>query len=159
MVQVCFVCLGNICRSPTAEGVFQHQVEQAGLGDFIAVDSAGTSGFHTGEPADRRSRQEAERRGVPLHSRSRQFVSGDFRRFDYVIAMDGANLRALRALKGAATYTGVLATLRGFDPASEPDAAVPDPYYGGPDGFAEVYDLVDVACRGLLERVRADHGL
>ena len=159
MVQVCFVCLGNICRSPTAEAVFQHQVEQAGLGDIIAVDSAGTSGFHTGELADARSRAEAERRGVPLHSRSRQFVSGDFRRFDYVIAMDGANLRDLAALKGAASYGGVLATLRSFDPDSPPDAPVPDPYYGGPDGFAMVYDLVDVACRGLLDRVRADHGL
>ena len=159
MVRVCFVCLGNICRSPTAEGVFQHQVDQAGLSDEIAVESAGTSGYHASEPADARSRAEAERRGVRLTSRSRQFVPGDFRRFDYILAMDDSNLRNLRAMKGADAYAGVLTTLRSFDPDSPPGAPVPDPYYGGPDGFSDVFELCERACAGLLERVRADHGL
>jgi protein-tyrosine phosphatase len=158
MVRVCFVCLGNICRSPTAEGIFKKLVEEAKLTDKLDVDSAGTSGFHVGEQADRRSAQEARRRGMELTSRSRQFVSGDFQRFGYVLAMDASNLANLSALNGAGSYTGVLTTLRSFDPTSAPSAAVPDPYYGGPDGFSDVFDLCERACVGLLAQIRIDHG-
>ena len=159
MVRVCFVCLGNICRSPTAEGIFAHLVAAAGLDGAIAIDSAGTGAYHAGEAADRRSRAEAERRGMSLTSRARQFVSADFQRFDYVLAMDESNLRNLQGLLGARSYAGVLTTLRRYDPDSPPGASVPDPYYGGPDGFVDVFDLCEAACAGLLEAIRADHGL
>lgn len=158
-VRVCFVCLGNICRSPTAEGVFQHRVAEAGLLDVIAIDSAGTAAYHAGERADARSRWEAERRGVDLGSIARQFVPADFRRFDYVLAMDRSNLRNLRGLKHAASFPGTLDLFRRFDPASADDAEVPDPYYGGPDGFADVFDLCDAAAVGLLAHIRRQHGL
>ncbi|MEC8424342.1 MAG: low molecular weight protein-tyrosine-phosphatase, partial [Myxococcota bacterium] len=92
-ISVCFVCLGNICRSPTAEGVFRERVDEAGLSDRIHIDSAGTGAYHAGEPADPRSRAEARRRGVELRSISRQFQPSDFQRFDYILAMDEANLR------------------------------------------------------------------
>ncbi len=158
-VRVCFVCLGNICRSPTAEGVFRHRVAEAGLQDAIVIDSAGTAAYHTGERADARSRQEAARRGVPLDSVARQFAPGDFRRFDYVLAMDRSNLRNLAAMGPARAYAGTLALFRRFDPASPAEAEVPDPYYGGPDGFADVFDLCDAAAVGLLAHIRATHGL
>ncbi len=158
-VRVCFVCLGNICRSPTAEGVFHHRVAEAGLLDAIDIDSAGTAAYHAGERADARSRQEARRRGVELGSIARQFLPADFRRFDYVLAMDRANLRNLRALDGAAAFPGTLDLFRRFDPASPDRAEVPDPYYGGPDGFRDVFDLCDAAAVGLLGHIRRAHGL
>jgi protein-tyrosine phosphatase len=158
-VRVCFVCLGNICRSPTAEGVFQHQVDAAGLGDAIFVDSAGTAAYHAGEQADPRSRQEAEGRGVPLPSISRQFRPADFRRFDFVLAMDAANLRNLQALDGADAFTGTLALFRAYDPTAPADASVPDPYYGGPRGFADVYDQCARAGEGLLRHIRETRGI
>lgn len=159
MVRVCFVCLGNICRSPTAEGIFQRLVDEAGLGDLIAVDSAGTSAIHAGEPADARSRAEAERQGLRLTMRSRQFVTSDFRRFDYVLAMDSSNLTNLRAMEGAEAFSGTLTTLLSYDPDSAPGASVPDPYYGGPDGFSDVFELCERASRGLLAHLQTEHGL
>jgi len=158
VIGVCFVCLGNICRSPTAEGVMQKLVEQARLEGRFHIDSAGTGAYHAGERADARSRREAQRRGLELTSIARQFERGDFTRFDYVIAMDSQNLRELRALGGDAHHDRIH-LLRSFDPASGADLDVPDPYYGAGDGFARVFDICMAGCEGLLDHIRARHGL
>jgi len=158
MVSVCFVCLGNICRSPTAEGIFLHLVREAGLHSRIEVDSAGTAGYHTGEPADRRSAATAQARGITLPSRARQFKRADFARFDYVLAMDSDNAARLRQLAPTPEHAARVQMLREY----EPDATsldVPDPYYGGQHGFNDVFDMCEAACRGLLEHIRREHGL
>lgn len=159
MVHVCFVCLGNICRSPTAEGIFLHLVREAGLHDSITVASAGTAGYHIGEPPDRRAREAARRRGVELPSRAAQFQVRDFSRFEYVLAMDGDNYRDLVRLTGDEEHRSRVHLLRSFDPAAPKGAEVPDPYYGGPQGFDEVFDLCEAACRGLLAHIRREHQL
>lgn len=151
------MCLGNICRSPTAEGIFRALLEEAGLGAVVGVDSAGTGAWHVGEPPDPRSRATARRRGVELRGRGRQFQRDDFRRFDYVVAMDGSNLRELARLAPDADARDRLHRLRDFDPASAPGSDVPDPYYE--DGFDGVFDICEAACRGLLAHVRERHGL
>lgn len=162
-VRVCFVCLGNICRSPTAEAVMATLVEEAGLAARIEVDSAGTAGWHIGEPPDERSTAEARRRGVVMRSVGRQFHVGDFEYFDYVVAMDLANRADLLDLARSDEHAARIHLLRSFDPASvaaaraEEDLVVGDPYYGGPDGFALVFDQIDAACRGLLDHLRAVH--
>ncbi len=150
---VCFVCLGNICRSPTAEGVFLALIREEGLMTQIRVDSAGTAAYHTGERADRRSRQFAERRGYELPSVARQFVAEDFARFDYVLALDRENLRNLKALSQGIPFQGHLGLLRDFDPTAPKGSSVPDPYYGGDQGFEEVLNQCERACRGLLEHI------
>ena len=157
-VKICFVCLGNICRSPTADGVMLSLVDQAGLNERFLVDSAGTSAHHVGEGADRRSAAVARRRGYVLTSRSRQFVDADWDRFDYVLAMDRSNLRSMQRMPGAASFAGTLALFRDFDPASPPGSDTPDPYYGGDRGFEEVLDLCERACQGLLEHIQAAEG-
>lgn len=159
MVTLCFVCLGNICRSPTAAGVMRHLIREAGLESHIVVESAGTAGYHVGEAPDRRSRSAAARRGIDIDNRGKQFKREDFARFDYVLAMDRSNLDDLTRLAGRAELDGKLRLLRSFDPASPPGSAVPDPYYGGEDGFDEVLDLCLAACRELLAHVRREHGL
>jgi protein-tyrosine phosphatase len=153
-IRICFVCLGNICRSPTAEGTMRHIVESAALTRSFFIDSAGTSAHHVGERADPRARDAAERRGIVLESRARRFEGADFERFDFVLAMDADNLSALRQLPEAKDYTGHIGLLRAFDHASPTGAEVPDPYYGGEGGFDEVLDLCEAACRGLLEHVQ-----
>ncbi len=158
-VRVCFVCLGNICRSPTAEGTMRRLVETQGLAEHIAIDSAGTAAYHVGERPDRRARIAAERRGLSLESRARHFVSADFERLDYVLAMDASNLADLRALPGADAFAGHLGLLRDFDPIAPKGSDVPDPYYGGDRGFDEVLDLCEAACRGLLDHVRSRFAL
>jgi len=157
-ISVCFVCLGNICRSPTAEGVMRHLVARAQLGSKIEISSAGTAGYHTGELPDRRSRAAALERGIELQSRARQFAAADWDRFDYVLAMDGENFDALAAQAPRAARSR-LRMLREFDPESEPRSDVPDPYYGGADGFEHVLDLCEAACAGLLEHIRREHAL
>ena len=152
-MRICFVCLGNICRSPTAHGVMERLVEQAGLSRAIAIDSAGTGAYHVGELPDERSRAAARRRGISLTHRARQFTADDFDRFDLVVAMDGQNLRNLQRLAGPRKQP-VIALLRSFDPTAERDAEVPDPWAGGPEGFEEVLDQCERACAGLLEHVR-----
>lgn len=154
--RVCFVCLGNICRSPTAEGVMKSLVEHQDLADRIVVDSAGTAAYHVGERADRRSREAAGRRGIPLDSRARQFTVDDFSQQDYVLAMDRENLAHLEALCAQADFDGQLALLRDFDALAARGSEVPDPYYGGDAGFEEVLDLCEAACLGLIERIRRD---
>lgn len=153
MTRVCFVCLGNICRSPTAEGVFRHLVAEAGLDDRLEIDSAGTAAYHAGESPDRRSAATARRRGVSLVGRARQFIREDFERFDHVLAMDRSNLDALLRLAPSDTARAKVRLLRDHDPDSPPGAEVPDPYYGGPDGFDDVFDICMAACRGLLREL------
>jgi len=148
---VLFVCMGNICRSPTAEGVFRHLVEQQGLADRIHVDSAGTHAYHVNEPADRRARTAAARRGYSLEGiRARRVDAADFASFDYIIAMDRDNLAVLHELAGDA-HRGKLHLLLDF--STGPDDEVPDPYYGGAAGFERVLDLIEGASRGLLDRL------
>jgi protein-tyrosine phosphatase len=159
MIRVCFVCLGNICRSPTAEGVMQDLVEKAGLTSAIELDSAGTGAYHVGEKADRRSRSTAEARGIRLTSISRQFLASDFQAFDYVLAMDPDNYDNLQEIATGDDALERLFLFRSFDPESEEGAAVPDPYYGGPGGFDEVFDICEAACRGLLDHIRKEHAL
>lgn len=159
MIRVCFVCLGNICRSPTAEGVMAHLLEKAGLEDAVEIDSAGTSAYHVGESPDRRSTAAARKRGIRLFGASRQFVKGDFKRFDYVVAMDTSNRSRLMALAHDEHARAKISLLRDFDPDSPADAEVPDPYYGGERGFDEVLDICLAGCRGLLDHLRAKHSL
>jgi protein-tyrosine phosphatase len=157
-VAVCFVCLGNICRSPTAEGVFRHLVAAAQLDGKIHIDSAGTAAYHSGELADRRSASFAARRGYDLLSVARQFVPADFERFDYVLAMDSDNLLELVALKRRAKIaTGHLGLFRAFDPSAPQGSSVPDPYYGGDAGFEEVLNQCERACAGLIAHLRQHH--
>lgn len=156
--RVCFVCLGNICRSPTAEGVMRSLVERQDLVERILVDSAGTAAYHVGERADRRSREAAGRRGIALDSRARQFTADDFAHHDYVLAMDRENLTNLEALRAGTEFDGHLSLLRDFDALAVRGSEVPDPYYGGDAGFEEVLDLCEAACLGLIERIRRDWG-
>ena len=158
MVRVCFVCLGNICRSPTAEGIMLHLVEQEGLDDRVHIDSAGTAAYHAGEGADRRSQATANARGVQLPSIARQFVRKDFARFDHVIAMDSENHANLLRIAPDAAARGKVRMLRSFDDESPDDADVPDPYYGGSRGFEDVFDICEAGCRGLLAQLKQDHG-
>jgi len=153
---VSFICSGNICRSPIAEKVFAHEVEQAGLTDRVEVTSAGTGAWHVGEPPDPRSRRAAKKRGYDLEPlRARQFAVQDFADFDLVIAMDRQNLAAIERL--AAMHEGPLPEIRlmrSFDPSAPPGAEVPDPYAGGATGFEEVLDICERACAGLVDHVR-----
>lgn len=151
-VSVCFVCLGNICRSPTADGVFHKLIQVAGLESEVFIDSAGTAAYHAGEAADRRSRQVAKKRGYSLDSIARQFVVEDFGRFDYVLAMDQQNLRDLETLREQVSgeVSGHLGLFRDFDETAGAGASVPDPYYGGDGGFEEVLDQCERACEGLI---------
>ena len=158
-IRVCFVCLGNICRSPTAEGIMLHLVEEAGLTARIAIDSAGTGGYHVGERADPRSRAEALRRGIELPSRARKFVAADFERFDYVVAMDRQNHTDMEELTAVPSHLAKLHLLRAFDAASAHELDVPDPYYGGVNGFARVFDICRAGCEGLLAIIRERHRL
>jgi protein-tyrosine phosphatase len=152
-MKICFVCLGNICRSPTAHGVMARLVDDAGLADAITIDSAGTAAYHVGELPDPRSREAARQRGFALTHRARQFVVADFARFDLVLAMDRQNLMSLHKLAGS--RPGQIALLRSFDPMAEADAEVPDPWHGGADGFETVLDQCERACAGVLAHVRA----
>lgn len=151
-MKVLFVCLGNICRSPTAEGVFRHKVREAGLEDRIEIDSAGTGDWHVGKAPDARTRAAALRRGYDLSSlRARQVSAADFSRYDLILAMDHANLRDLERLRAGTGTAELDLFLRRFDLEID---EVPDPYYGGDDGFEQVLDLVEQACDGLLMEVK-----
>lgn len=158
-VRICFVCLGNICRSPTAEGVFRHLVAQADLDHALEIDSAGTGGWHVGESPDARSTTTAAARGIRMEGAARKFVATDFERFDYVIAMDRSNRDNLRKLAPSADARAKISLLRDHDPQSPADSDVPDPYYGGARGFEEVLDLCERACASLLASLRERHGL
>jgi protein-tyrosine phosphatase len=151
-VRVLFVCMGNICRSPTAEGVMRRLLEDEGLD--VEIDSAGTGGWHAGEPPDERATLAARRRGVTLEGAARQVRPEDFRRFDLLIALDRSNLRELLARAPDEEAAEKVRLLREFDPAADGDFDVPDPYYGGDRGFETVLDMVEAACRGLIDELR-----
>lgn len=153
--RICFVCLGNIVRSPLAEAMFRHLAEERGLGGRYEVDSAGTSSWHVGERPDRRMRKVAARHGFQYDHRARQFQRSDFDRFDWIIAMDRQNRADLRRLARSPEDEAKIRLLREFDPLGSPDAPVPDPYYGGIDGFEEVYAIVERSCRGLLDALES----
>jgi len=156
LVKVLFVCLGNICRSPTAEGVFKAMLEREGLSGHVTVDSAGVGSWHIGSPPDRRAQAAARQRGIDLSGqRARQAKADDFLRFDYVIAMDSETHRELSSLcppgeKGRLHMFMAFAPHLGL-------ADVPDPYYGGDGGFDAVLDMIEAASAGLLADIRANH--
>ena len=160
-VRLSFVCLGNICRSPTAEAVMRHLVQQAGLQEQVFIDSAGTGDWHVGDGRDPRSCEVGRRRGMPLTGAARQFRAPDFERFDYVLAMDRQNLATLKRLAPDDAARDKIHLLRSFDPASGGSGSleVPDPYYGGPSGFDQVFDICLAACQGLLDHLRREHAL
>jgi low molecular weight protein-tyrosine phosphatase len=152
-VRICFVCMGNICRSPTAEGVMRHLIAERGLTARFVIESAGTGSWHVGEKADPRSRSAAEGRGYRLDRHAQQFTAASFARFDYVLAADNDNLRHLQRIAPDDASRAKIHLLRDFDPASAKGSEVPDPYYGGADGFDDVLDICEAACRGLLAKL------
>jgi protein-tyrosine phosphatase len=154
MVRVLFVCMGNICRSPLAQGVFENVLRREGLEDEIFVDSAGTGSWHVGSPPDERALGAASLRGIDISAqRARRIAPEDCQNFDYVLTMDEENYRVVAALcKGSAVVRPLLDFATG-----SPEREVPDPYYGGPDGFERVLDLVEEASEGLLEDIRERH--
>ena len=152
-LRILFVCMGNICRSPTAEGVFRKIVNDAGLGHCIQVESAGTHAYHANDPPDRRSQAAAERRGFSLTDiRARRVESADFERFDYIFAMDRENLAMLKAAAGEKSEAEIHLFLEYATAGREYE--VPDPYYGGTAGFERVLDLIEDASTELLELLR-----
>lgn len=153
MVRVLFVCMGNICRSPTAEGVVARYLEKNRLDGRVAVDSAGTHAYHVGERPDRRAREAAKKRGIDLgRLRARRVVEEDFVRFDLILAMDRENLAYL--LKECPDeHRHKLRLFLSYAPNASHDE-VPDPYYGGPDGFEHVLDLIEGAAQGLIDELR-----
>jgi protein-tyrosine phosphatase len=151
-MRVLFVCLGNICRSPTAEAVLRHKLLELGLQEGVEVDSAGTGDWHVGKPPDSRTRQAALLRGYDLSVlRGRQVCASDFNRFDLILAMDNSNLQHLRRMRPGNAGAELDLFLRRYALALD---EVPDPYYGGEEGFEQVLDLIEQACDGLLREVR-----
>jgi len=154
-ISVLFVCLGNICRSPLAEGVFRHLVIARGMENRFRIESAGTGAWHVGEPPDDRSADVARRHGVTLDGQlARRVRSSDFIEFDHLVAMDLENLRALEGLRDETDGSAILSLLRDYDP--EPgDGEVPDPYYGGPGGFDRVFEMIRRSAEALLDHLEA----
>jgi protein-tyrosine phosphatase len=158
-IGVLFVCLGNICRSPLAEGVFREVVARAGLTGRFDVDSAGTTAFHAGDSPDPRTVEVAARRGLQLEHEARQVIDADLDRFDYVVAMDLSNLDKLERLAARVRGRAERHLLRAFDAEAGGDQEVPDPYFGGARGFEDVHDMVERSSEGLLEHIRGQHAL
>ncbi len=155
MVKVLFVCLGNICRSPTAEGVFRAVVRAQGMEEIIFIDSAGTHAYHLGEPPDARAQAAAARRGIDLSGlRGRQATALDIESFDYILAMDRENLTNLHALSPQG-HEHKVRLFMDFAP-ERPEREVPDPYFGGTSGFDRVLDMIEEAANGLLEHIRRE---
>lgn len=153
-VEVCFVCLGNICRSPLAQGVFEALVKNEGLEEHIIISSAGVSGWHVGSPPDARMQQTAQSHSIQLNSRGRQFQASDFKQMDLVLAMDHSNLDALQQMRPASELQDKLFLFRSFDPENNGDLDVPDPYYGGGKGFETVYQMVERTCPKILDHLK-----
>ncbi|MEG4205141.1 low molecular weight protein-tyrosine-phosphatase [Microcoleus sp. Pol7_A1] len=153
-----FVCLGNICRSPSAENIMNHLIEQAGLSDRITCDSAGTASYHIGSPPDRRMALAARKRDIELLGEARQFTRKDFENFDLILAMDRDNYRNILALDATGKYKDKVRLMCDFCQKYDLKE-VPDPYYGGPDGFDRVIDLLHDASEGLLEYAIAQEKL
>lgn len=155
-MKVLFVCLGNICRSPTAEGVFRQYVEQAGLSDKVTIDSAGTADWHIGKTPDPRTQAAAAKRGYDLSElRGRQATAEDFAEFDLILAMDKSNLSNLQAIQPAQSKAELALYLPRLEASTDEVDEVPDPYYGGEDGFELVLDMLEQASQVLLDEVKA----
>ena len=154
MKKVLFVCLGNICRSPAAEGVFTKMIKDAGLDDRVSIDSCGTAAHHEGESADIRMREHAKRRGYELTSIARGLVRKDFDEFDYILTMDNSNFNNVVAL-AADNQKRKIKKLTDFC-SNHPHDQIPDPYYGGPDGFELVLELLEDACQGLVDQIKEE---
>ena len=152
MQKLLFVCLGNICRSPSAENIMNYLIDKQGLQDQVVCDSAGTAGYHIGKPPDRRMTAAAQRRGIVLMGRARQFSTIDFEKFDLILAMDQANYEDILELDPEKKYAHKVKMMCEFC-QEYPDHEVPDPYYGGADGFDYVINLLLDACDGLLKTV------
>jgi protein-tyrosine phosphatase len=155
-VKLLFVCMGNICRSPSAEAVMNAYIKNAGLSDKIVCDSAGTIAVHAGESADARMQQHAQKRGYRLTSISRQIESDDYEEFDYIIGMDNENMRNLKMFMPGKSFEPKLSKMTDYCSNTNP-GSVPDPYYGGAAGFEQVLDLLEDACDGLLKKIRDAH--
>lgn len=151
VTRICFVCLGNIVRSPLAENMFRHLADEAGVSEKYQVDSAGTSAFHIGERPDQRMRKVAAQQGFRYDGRARQFEESDFKNFDLIIAMDASNRSNLLRMASTQQERDKIHLMRAFDPQGNPDDPVPDPYYGGIDGFKHVFQIVKRSCLGLLD--------
>jgi protein-tyrosine phosphatase len=158
MYRVLFVCLGNICRSPSAENIMKHLVEEAGLSGRITCDSAGTASYHIGSPPDRRMSVAAGKRGIKMEGQGRQFEGHDFQNFDLILAMDEDNYRGIQSLDPKGKYQAKVRMMCEFA-KEHGDREVPDPYYGGPEGFDYVIDLLMDACGGLLEEIRTTQNI
>ena len=156
MINILFVCMGNICRSPSAEAVMNHVIKNAGLDDKIHCDSAGTIAYHEGEKADARMQSHAVKRGYDLTSIARKIRIKDFEAFDYIVTMDNANYADVLAFDIDSLYSNKISRMTDYC-TSHSDREVPDPYYGGPEGFEHVLDLLEDACKGLLEKIKKDH--
>ena len=155
-VSVLFVCLGNICRSPLGEGILAHRLEEEDLSNRVRVDSAGTGAWHQGDPPDPRSSEVAMRHGIALRGRARLVSVEDFHEFDYIFAMDRTNLRDLRHLESQGEGGALLTLFREFDPHQDGDLDVPDPYYGGPEGFDLMFDMIDRTCAAFIEHLLSE---
>ncbi|MEQ9426068.1 MAG: low molecular weight protein-tyrosine-phosphatase [Cyclobacteriaceae bacterium] len=156
MVRVVFVCLGNICRSPMADAVFKKMVVEAGLTSQIEVDSAGTAAYHVGSNPDMRTIECVQKHGIPIHHKARQFKIQDFELFDYIMVMDDENLGNVLKLGG--TEGENVFKMQAFDDEKSNDD-VPDPYYGGTDGFDHIYGLLNESCQNLLRYLVEKHSL
>lgn len=158
IIKILFVCMGNICRSPTAHGVMQHKIEQLGLTDQIVIDSAGTHAYHVGEKSDARSRSLAQRKGIDMEFiRARKVSVLDYDEFDYILAMDDDNLELLQYYAPDDFSAEVKLFLDyANDAGTVNESIVPDPYYGGEQGFEHVYNLVDKGCDALLAHIQYD---
>lgn len=153
--EICFVCLGNICRSPLAEGVFQALINNKGLENQIVIHSAGTGHWHVGSPPDARMQATAREKGIQLTSRAQQIQAGDIRRFDLILAMDQSNLEAMEYLCSPEMAAKKIRLFRSFDPEVDDDLDVPDPYYGRDDGFEHVFQIVHRTCPPILEYIQS----
>ena len=154
MTRLLFVCLGNIIRSPLAENLFRFQAEQAGADSNYSADSAGTAAYHVGEPPDSRMQRTAESHGVSDGGIARQVQESDFDEFDWIVAMDRSNRRDLLQIAGTPEKQAKVRLMKEFDPEQD-DPDVPDPYYGGPEGFENTYQIVERSVHGLLEALEA----
>ena len=152
------MCLGNICRSPLAHGILNHEINKRGLVGEISVDSCGTSKFHIGEQPDIRTRENAKSNGIILNHRARQFERADFRKFDYILAMDSANYNNALRLDQTFEFKDKLILMRQFDPENR-GADVPDPYFGGEKGFQNVFDILNRSVNNFLEEIIEKHNL
>lgn len=152
-MKVLFVCLGNICRSPLAEGIMKSKIESAGFGETLTIDSCGTSNYHIGDKPDVRTRSNAKMNGVELSHLGRQLTIEDLVEFDYILAMDRSNYHNILKLRNADKHSSKIKLMREFDP--EPGDEVPDPYYGGEQGFQDVFDILNRSVDGFITHLKS----